>query len=228
MYSVFSIILNNNIVTIPSMKSYQIAVLIGVIAISGFTGVTVISGGILENPASAQSKTNEAALMSGHVIATVTAPDGTIKAYRQGDNIVVNQAKNCAPVLLFGATSPSGCNSAAAPAAYNYIELTSSTSTPTDYSITACPATVIATSGLTRAQGTATVTTQSTGAITSNSVTDITKTFTAGSAATVGGACLFDKASGGELFASKAFGSSITLATNDQLTVDWQITMSSP
>lgn len=224
----FSIILNNCTVNTQSMKSYQIAALIGVIAISGFTGVTAMSGGILENPASDQSKTNEASSFSGHVIATVTAPDGTIKAYRQGDNIVVNQAKNCAPVLLFGATSPSGCNTAATPAAYNWIELTNRTATVTDYSITACPATVTATSGLTRAQGTATVTTQSSGATTSNSVTDITKTFTAGGAATVGGACLFDKSSSGELFAAKSFGSPVTLATNDQLTVDWQITMSSP
>lgn len=224
----FTVILNNNTENIPSMKSYQIATLIGVIAISGFTGVSVMSGSILDNLTNTQSNTNEATSVSGHVIATVTAPDGTIKAYSQGDNIVVNQAKNCAPVLLFGATSPSGCNSAATPATYNFIELTTSTSTPTDYSITACPATVIATSGLTRAQGTATVTTQSTGATTSNSVTDITHTFTAGGAATVGGACLLDKASGGELFASKAFGSSVALVTNDQLTVDWQITMSSP
>jgi len=42
------------------------------------------------------------AQMLGHVTYTLTDTDGNIKAYRQLDNIIVNNGEDCAAMLLFG------------------------------------------------------------------------------------------------------------------------------
>src|SRR5579872_7042334 len=59
----------------------------------------------------------------GHLTFVVKDKDGNIKAYRQSDNTITDNGKNCAPVVLFGATSPGSCLAAAQAQPYKVIGL---------------------------------------------------------------------------------------------------------
>jgi len=48
--------------------------------------------------------------MSGHAIITLADADGNIKAYRQTDNVVTNNGRNCVADELFGSTGGALCN----------------------------------------------------------------------------------------------------------------------
>ncbi len=48
--------------------------------------------------------------MSGHAIITLADADGNIKAYRQTDNVVTNNGRDCVADELFGFTGAALCN----------------------------------------------------------------------------------------------------------------------
>lgn len=103
-----------------------------------------------------------------------------------------------------------------------YIALSTSSLTPakTDTTLTG----ETSASGLGRALGTA-------GTYSAPSALDgaasfvVTKTFTAGTGATIVSAALFDAVSTGNLFVEANLSSSATLASGDQLTVNWTINL---
>lgn len=207
------------------MNTTKNIALFGVIAIAvGIIGVTQVSANTFS--VSDSPKTTENGSFLGHVTLIVTDPQGNIKAYRQSDNIVVNQGRNCAPQVLFGVpNTDAACNSAVT-GTFDVIAVSSSNTAITNNTITAL-ASELSGSGLTRAAGTASVTTAASGAGGSSSVTTITKTFTytGGSAQSVGSAGLYDGSGTPKLFAARAFASAVSLNTNDQLTVNWSMTL---
>jgi hypothetical protein len=66
---------------------------------SGIFGLTITKAD--------QASLGTTGLFTGHVITTLTDSDGNIKAYRQSDNLIVNQGENCALKLLFQAVPAS-------------------------------------------------------------------------------------------------------------------------
>jgi hypothetical protein len=144
----------------------------------------------------------------GYVTVSVTR-DGQ-EIYRHEDhNLITNAGKDFISTQI-GSTTP-GANGA------NFIALSSDTTAPAagDTTLTG----EITGGGLARAQGTYAHTTGT------NTFT-ITKTFTATASHTaVQKAGLFTASSGGTMMAENTF-TSVTLASNDQLTITWTITLS--
>ncbi|HJU14315.1 MAG TPA: hypothetical protein VJ792_07665 [Candidatus Nitrosotalea sp.] len=197
--------------------------LFGVVAIAvgmvGIGGVNASTFGLADTP---KTDSAEKTSMLGHIIVTVRDPSGHIKEYRQTDNVVTATGHNCAANLLFG-TGFANCTS---PAVAKYIALSSST-TSAQYNASATALTgELASNGLQRVAGTVTANTVAVGG--GSAVAQVANTFTYSgvSAQVVGGAGLLDAPSTGNLFADKQFGSSVTLNQNDQLTVQWQVTLS--
>ena len=60
-----------------------------------------------------EKSSNDGMFMMGHVTTIVKDVNGNIKAYRQGDNAVVNNGKNCVAKYLFAAGSTRGAASSA-------------------------------------------------------------------------------------------------------------------
>jgi len=59
--------------------------------------------------------------MSGHAIITLADADGNIKAYRQTDNIVTNNGRDCIADELFGSTGGDLCDDTQGGADYTFI-----------------------------------------------------------------------------------------------------------
>ena len=194
----------------------NVAIAVGIV---GINSVSANTFGVADT----QSNSGEKTALLGHIILTVRDSQGNIKEYAQTDNVVTATGHNCAANLLFG-TGFANCSS---PAVAKYIALSSST-TAGNYNASATALTSeLSTNGLQRVAGTLTANQVATGG-TNTAIAQLANTFTysGGSAQTVGGAGLLDAASSGNLFADRQFGSSVTLNTNDQLTVQWQISLS--
>ncbi|MDE1725783.1 MAG: hypothetical protein KGH89_00785 [Thaumarchaeota archaeon] len=198
--------------------------LFGIVAIAvgmvGINGVNASTLGIADTP---KSDSGEKTSLLGHIIVTVTDSQGHIKAYRQTDNIVTNIGHDCAANLLFG-TGFANCSS---PAVFKYIAVTAATSVGTGTATDTTLSGELTTNGLARTSGTVTANQVATGTTTS-AIAQVANTFTYSgtTAQSVAAAGLFDAASTGNMFAERAFGSAVTLNQNDQLTVQWQITLS--
>jgi hypothetical protein len=153
--------------------------------------------------------------MKGHVTIAVYNPDGTIKAYRQMDNIVVDTGKTCTGAKLFGSVSGE-CQ----PNTYNFIAIGIGTGTDTTSSLTS-----IQNQLGSRVQDTSNVLTNSTGTGATSSLSSVFSSFTSSSAIAESG--LYDAASGGHMFARKGISPVVNVQSGDSLTVTWTITTGS-
>lgn len=205
------------------MNNTRNAIMLGVVLTVGTIGMMGILPNTQENVANQEAR-NDAANITGHLIITVHDTNGNLKAYRQTDNVIVDVGKNCAPVLLFGATSPNpGCyTGGAVGSAYNIIAVSSTTSDPA-VTATTLPGEIIG-NGLTRAAATSvTVTTLASG---SASETTILKAFTvSGTGGTPASAGLFNNDGTSKMFAGKAF-TPVSVIAGDTFTVTWKIQLS--
>ncbi len=194
--------------------------LFGIVAIAvGMVGINGVNANIFGVADTPKSTSDEKTSLLGHIIVTVRDPEGNIKAYRQTDNLMTDKGRNCSANLLFG----TGFGNCTTPLAFQYIAVTNSSFTPAagDTTLTGEQTN----GGMARAQGSVSANQVANGG---SAIAQIAKTFTytGTGSRTVSAAGLFDASSGGNMFAEKAFGSSVTLNTNDQLTVQWQITLS--
>ena len=94
---------------------------------SGIFGVSIIKA--------EKTGVDTTGTIQGHVITTLTDSDGNIKAYRQSDNLIVNQGENCALKLLFAsgiaaAQSDGQVCTGAITHPFTYIEIGNGSSTP--------------------------------------------------------------------------------------------------
>ena len=195
--------------------SLVVAVSVGALGAYGFSSTS-------QALQSVSPEIQAGAPIMGHITLTATDSSGHIKQYVQTDNIVTSQGQDCANKSLFG-TTLTACP--ASPGTYTVIAIgTGSTAAAkTDTKLV----TELSGSGLTRAAGTANVTAATGGA---GSQVSVIKTFTnTGSSQTVQEAGLFNDTTTttDSLFARQVISPSITLNTNDALTVKWTITLGS-
>ena len=210
------------------MKNVQnFGLLAAVVFAVGMVGFNLSDGTFDLNQA--DSSAMASAGIMGHIEVIHTDSEGNILGYMQTDNAIANKGVNCTMVLLFGAaTNVDQCNGA--PGTFNVIavddtafqagtmELTSNRTTNQLRSTGFSPATADSVTITTVADGTVSATV--------DGVVRLTKVFTSTGAATIFGASLINSTTlEYGLFAYKDFGSSITLANLDQLTVNWDITI---
>ena len=203
---------------------------------SGIFGVTITKAD--------QTNVSTAGLITGHVTTTLLDSDGNVKAYRQSDNLIVNQGENCALKLLFqavpAATGTSVCTGANTEG-FHYIEIgnvsASQSGTPasplsTDYRLYGSHNATTAGNnpGLVRKVATTQTWTNSTSATSSGAAQVIlaaTFTNSGSSSKTVNESGIFNSTMGTNgntdaMFARQVF-STITMAPSDSLTVQWTI-----
>jgi len=184
--------------------------------------------------------TTETSGFLGHVTVVQTDKAGYVKHYSQGDNIIVDEALNCAPTLLFGeaAADTTDCpNAMGSPFdSVCIFQDTIATEGITDSSgastaLTSCLRT-LGLAFVTPGNGTAQpatpiidVATEASGA--TPSTTDIAYRYTGGTGINqlITSAGLFET-EGDALFAANDFsGGAITLQESDTLDVTWSITL---
>lgn len=171
------------------------------------------------------STTSESGSMLGHIIFTVYDPNGSVKAYVQTDNLVIDQGEACAVkrVFLETATGSTDCGGSTT-GEFNVIGLGTGAGGPTDNDVSL--ATETAAAGLARlAASSVTITDDATG--TAGAKATLTRAFTntSGGLVTITESGLFNSTtiSGDGMFARQLF-TGIPVADADTLTVTWNIT----
>ena len=207
------------------------------LSIIALVAIVAATSGLVGSTFSTSEEVNQATsfvtspLITGHLTVEARDSDGNLKAVRTSDNAIVRNGEDCVAKALFGAgnlgTASLGYCRGAVTQPFTYIELGSGTTQ--EQAGDNALQTPTAVSGLVLASvggGTISSWTNSTGAVSNGAIIVVSKTFTAGSAATISEAGLFNGSSSSTngMFAHKVF-APITLATNDQLTVQWTITL---
>jgi len=167
---------------------------------------------------------SEGSHIAGHVTMFVTDPDGRVTAYRQSDNIIVNQGADCANKALFAPTTGITTSCSGSPGTFNVLALGTGTNgnARSDLNLNA----ETAATGLARvAASTVNATAAPSGGTSKVSLSN-TFTNTSGGTVTITEAGLFNstnRATDG-MFAEEPV-SSIALNNNDALTVKWTISL---
>lgn len=205
----------------------MIAVVAFAIGIAGFS----FSDGKIALQNDMPMSTSDGASMMGHIEIIHTDSDGNIIRYLQTDNAIMNAGRNCAANMLFGTTANTACDDTT-PGYYNVIALGNGTAFSSDDNTLTALNTEITGNGLARTDGTNVVSQQqaATGTTAGSSITRISNTYTYSSATasnTITNAGLFNSTSAPSgVFALKALpGSGVTMNVGDQLTVNWDITL---
>jgi len=196
----------------------------------GMVGINLADGTITVFDQTSDA-TIESGMFRGHMEIIQTNADGNIIKYLQTDNAILSKGENCVALDLFGA--PAGGTGAtscpADPGTFTDIGLQELSLGAPGQDILALPTEITSGLGLDRTAGTVTSQTTAAGAAGTN-VARISNTFTytGGPAQGVAAAGLFNQTAlaGSAIFAAKDFPSAVTLNTNDQLTVNWDITTS--
>jgi len=212
--------------------STNVGMLMATVFAVGMVGIN-FSDGTITLQSNTASSTSEGAGILGHIELIQTNSEGNIISYQQTDNQIVNDGRNCTAMLLFGTNS--GCTTAAgAPfAKYTVIGLSNGTALSTSTANTVLPAEITVGDGLNAIAGTLDTFTNAT-ADGGTATQRITHQFTYDTAASQSGnvinaAGLFNQTALGAdrgVFAMKNFPSSVTMNPGDQLTVNWDITIS--
>lgn len=214
-------------------------------ALFGVTFALVASGLVGSNLLSAQpsglvsqdiTPSSDGMKISGHVTTIATDANGHIKAYRQTDNFVVNNGKDCVTKLLFGGSTTRGAQAGGGTSCFGLLNApftaiavgnrtAAITAASTNSSLTN---EAIAGNGLSRQVGTVGYTnaTGSTGSITTIQTTfgPLTGLSSGGTHVTESGLFNSTAVNAGGMFAHQAI-SSIALNTGDSLTIKWTITV---
>ncbi|MEO9362479.1 MAG: hypothetical protein ABI348_01140 [Nitrososphaera sp.] len=156
----------------------------------------------------AQNVTTDGLTPHGYVTVTVTR-DGQEIYHNEQHNLITNAGKDFISQQI-------GSNGTAAANGANYIALTNTAITPAVGDTTLSGE--ITNNGLSRAQGTYAHTN-------GQSTFTVSKTFTATGATAAQAAGLFTAPSGGTMMAENIF-TPVSLASGDQLTITWTITLS--
>ena len=216
-------------------NSKNIGILAAVVFAVGMVGFNLSDGTItlIDNVPLA---TMEAGVIMGHLEIIHTDKDGNILSYQQTDNAIVNQGRNCAANLLFGPTANDVCTDDT-PGVYNVIGLGNNTAFAGDNTAVDLPGEVPVTEntdGIHRSEGGAATVSELENANTGTgdvSKTLISKQFTyTGSEEpnVIVSAGLFNQTTiaNDSVFAIKNFPSSVAMNNGDQLTVNWEISIS--
>ncbi len=89
------------------MEKLKVPAIVAITAIVVAAG-TFLTTGLLNSQDTSGSIMAEQSGFLGHVTLVATHPDGTIFAYRQGDNAILDNGANCIGNLVFGAQNSTG------------------------------------------------------------------------------------------------------------------------
>lgn len=172
--------------------------------------------------------TMDGASIMGHMEIIHTDSEGNILSYQQTDNAIVNQGRNCTMILLFGSAANTACNGENI-GTYTVVGIGNGSALAVDTTVEVLNG-EIADNNMARADGIVTVSEQSDAS--SHADTAIGRisaqfTWLGGTTNTVSQAGLFNQTSSTDdgTFALKDFPSNVAMNTNDQLTVNWDITI---
>lgn len=190
----------------------------------GVAGIS-FSDGSLKLQDDTPASTMDGGSITGHIEIIHTDQDGNIRAYMQTDNAIVNDGRNCAAAALFGANT--GCTDST-PGPYNVIGLGNGTALSGSTSQLELNGAITG-DGLGRVVANLGTFTNSTND-SDPAIQRITYQFTytgSQSSNPINQAGLFNttSASPSSAFALKNFPSTVNMNTNDQLTVNWDITI---
>ncbi len=203
-------------------KTTSVGMFAAIVFAVGMAGIS-FSDGSLKLQDNTPASTMDGGSITGHIEIIHTDKDGNIRAYMQTDNAIVNDGRNCTAAALFGYNT--GCTDTT-PGPYNVIGVGNGTLLSGSTSQIALNG-EIADNGLSRVTGTLGTFTNAT-ADSAPAVQRISTVFTWGgvTANSVNQAGLFNTTSGTtSTFALKNFPSTVVMNTNDQLTVNWDITI---
>ena len=204
---------------------------------AGLLGSNVLGTQSIGLVAEDAKSSNDGMYMTGHVTTIVKDANGDIKAYRQGDNLITFNGKNCVSKLLFGGPSTSrgaaGTGSCVGilTAPFNAIAIGNGTATVTPAIADQRLTKEVGGNGMSRVAGTITYTNSTVGSATAL----ITGTFgpwaSVGSASTtiIQEAGLFNSTTNndttGGMFAHIAIPSAPTLNSGDSVTIKYTVTI---
>ncbi len=207
----------------------NIGMLTAVVFAIGMVGFN-LSDGTFALQSDVPASTMEAGSIMGHMEIIHTDSEGNILSYQQTDNAIVNQGRNCTATLLFGYAGNQACGGSNV-GTFTVVGIGNGTQ-PSVADITNVEdlGTEITDNNMARADAIVTVTQVS--ASTGNSDPAIARvsaqfTWLGATTNTVNQAGLFNSTtvSGDGTFALKDFPSNVAMNTNDQLTVNWDITI---
>lgn len=193
----------------------------------GMTGINLSDGTIvLQNSPSA---TADGASILGHIELIHTDKEGNILSYQQTDNAIVSQGRACTAMLLFGENTECPAATKTDIGNYTTIGIGNGSLLAADTTAQALNSEITG-DGLARALGTLGTYTATSGTGT-DATQRITKQFTytgSQSGNVISQAGLFNSTtiSSDSTFALKNFPSNVTMNNGDQLTVNWDITVS--
>jgi len=207
-------------------KSTSIGMLAVIAFAVGMTGINLSDGTIaLQNT---PSSTAEGESILGHIELIQTDSEGNIISYQQTDNAIVSEGRYCTAMLLFGPNSQCTATTAAGLGNFTAIAIGNGTLLAADTTATGLNSEITG-DGLARVFGTLGTYTATTTTGT-DAVQRITHQFTysgSQSGNVISQAGLFNSTSGADAaFALKNFPSNVTMNNGDQLTVNWDITIS--
>jgi len=215
------------------MKTTTIGMFAAIAFAVGMVGIN-FSDGQLKLQDSTSDATIDGAGVLGHIEVIQRDSEGNIKSYQQTDNAIVNDGRNCVSMLLFGPNTGCGAASSSGLGKYTFIGLGNTTSLSGGTEIKTLPSEVVDSPvlGLERKAGTLGTFTNAT-ASGASATQRISATFTWNGASTntVLAAGLFNTTYSAtpanyETFALKNFPSSVAMNPGDQLTVNWDISIS--
>lgn len=213
---------------LTSMKDAKnIGALTAVVFAIGVAGFS-FSDGLSLLQSDVPSSTMEAGAIMGHMEIIHADENGNIISYQQTDNAIVNEGRNCTVMALFGPGSNTSCDDHS-PGPYNVVGIGNGSALTVDTTATTLNG-EIADNNMARANAVVTVSQVSAATASSDpAVARISAVFTWQGATTntVSQAGLFNQTSttNDSTFALKNFPSNVAMNTNDQLTVNWDITI---
>jgi len=208
---------------------FAAAMALGMVSVSGFSQPLFVAS-------TTEAKVTNQMGMFGHITLTATDPDGTIISYIQTDNIIVNVGENCVAESLFNVTTNdsthkcvgegthSGAKNGVADGGFRYIAIGDD---PETFDAGAGNTTLAAELGIGRVKATNLLVSESTADVDSFAKVTLKGVFTATADNTViDESGIFDAETVGNMLARQKF-NPITLADQDKLTVEWEITIGS-
>jgi len=214
---------------------FAAAMALGMVSVSGFSQPLFVAS-------TTDTKATNQMGMFGHITLTATDPDGKIISYIQTDNIIVNVGENCVAESLFNVTTTDATHECAgqgthggisgginvlngvADGGFTYIAIGDIQGTN---EAGAGNVTLAAELGIGRVKDTKPMFSESTADEDSSAKVTLKAVFTATADNTViDESGIFDDETVGNMLARQTF-TAITLADQDKLTVEWEITIGS-
>ena len=210
------------------MKNIQnFGLLAAVVFAVGMVGFNLSDGTFDLNQADSSAMLSAAGIV-GHLEVIHTDSEGNILSYLQTDNAIANKGVNCTMVLLFGvSTDADHCNGSPGTFDVIAVEGTQTMASNMDLRANKTDNQIRATGFLPATATSITITQAADGATAVDGTTRLVKTFTATGTIEIFGASLINSTAADNyaLFAYKDFGSSINMVIDDQLTVNWDISI---